>query len=213
MTTVLVVDDHPVFRTAVAGLLAANGYEVVGEAAGAAEAIELVRRLRPTVVLMDLGLPDGSGVAATERIVSEHPAVRVVVLTMFDDDGSVLAALRAGAAAYVVKDAGHTEIVAAVRAAEAGATVLGSSVAGSAVPSLAFTEPAADPFGLTRRETQVLDLIVRGLSNRQIAERLGISGKTVSNNVSAILSKLGVQDRVEAAGLVRGLLEPPIDSR
>ena len=121
MTTVVVVDDHPVFRSGIAALLEVNGYEVVGEAAGAAEAVELVRRLRPAIVLMDLGLPDGSGVAATERIVAEHPEVRVVVVTMFDDDGSVRAALSAGAAGYVVKDAGHAEIVAAVRAAELGA--------------------------------------------------------------------------------------------
>lgn len=206
MTTILVVDDHPVFRSGVAALLGANGYEVVGEAAGTAEAIELVRRLRPAIVLMDLGLPDGSGVTATERIVAEHPEVRVVVVTMFDDDGSVRAALRAGASGYVVKDAGHAEIVAAVRAAELGAVVLGSGVARSTTSMVTFAEPAADPFGLTRREGQVLDLVVRGLANRQIAERLGLSGKTVSNIVSAILAKMGVHDRVEAAALARETL-------
>jgi len=206
MTTVVVVDDHPVFRSGVAALLEVNGYQVVGEAAGAAEAVELVRRLRPAIVLMDLGLPDGSGVTATERIVAEHPEVRVVVVTMFDDDGSVRAALRAGAAGYVVKDAGHAEIVAAVRAAELGAVVLGSGVAASGA-SAAFAEPAADPFGLTRRERQVLDLVVRGLTNGQIAERLGLSGKTVSNMVSTILGKMGVNDRVEAAALARELLK------
>jgi DNA-binding NarL/FixJ family response regulator len=208
MTTVVVVDDHPVFRSGVAALLEVNGYQVVGEAAGAAEAVELVRRLRPAVVLMDLGLPDGSGVTATERIVAEHPEVRVVVVTMFDDDGSVRAALRAGAAGYVVKDAGHAEIVAAVRAAELGAVVLGSGVAASGA-SATFAEPAADPFGLTRRERQVLDLVVRGLTNGQIAERLGLSGKSVSNMVSTILGKMGVNDRVEAAALARELLRRP----
>ena len=141
MTTVVVVDDHPVFRSGVAALLEVNGYQVVGEAAGAAEAVELVRRLRPAIVLMDLGLPDGSGVTATERIVAEHPEVRVVVVTMFDDDGSVRAALQAGAAGYVVKDAGHAEIVAAVRAAELGAVVLGSGVAASGASAITFAEP------------------------------------------------------------------------
>jgi DNA-binding NarL/FixJ family response regulator len=208
MTTVVVVDDHPVFRSGVAALLEVSGYQVVGEAAGAAEAVELVRRLRPAIVLMDLGLPDGSGVTATERIVAEHPEVRVVVVTMFDDDGSVRAALRAGAAGYVVKDAGHAEIVAAVRAAELGAVVLGSGVAASGA-SATFAEPAADPFGLTRRERQVLDLVVRGLTNRQIAERLGLSGKSISNVVSTILGKMGVNDRVEAATLARESLRPP----
>jgi len=203
MTTVVVVDDHPVFRSGVAALLEVSGYQVVGEAAGAAEAVELVRRLRPAIVLMDLGLPDGSGVTATERIVAEHPEVRVVVVTMFDDDGSVRAALRAGAAGYVVKDAGHAEIVAAVRAAELGAVVLGSGVAASGASAATFAEPAADPFGLTRRERQVLDLVVRGLTNGQIAERLGLSGKSVSNMVSTILGKMGVNDRVEAAAVAR----------
>jgi len=119
------------------------------------------------------------------------------------------AALRAGAAGYVVKDAGHAEIVAAVRAAELGAVVLGSGVAASGASAATFAEPAADPFGLTRRERQVLDLVVRGLTNGQIAERLGLSGKSVSNMVSTILGKMGVNDRVEAAALARELLRPP----
>jgi DNA-binding NarL/FixJ family response regulator len=215
MTTVVVVDDHPVFRTAIASLLEANGYEVVGQAAGAAEAIELVRRIRPALVLMDVGLPDGSGVAATETILAENPDARVVVLTMFDDDGWVRAALRAGASGYVVKDAGHAEIVAAVRVAEHGALVLGSGVTGSRTSGLSFSEPSVDPFGLTRRERQVLDLLVRGLANHQIATRLGLATKTVSNNVSVILDKLGVADRVEAAALVRELVDPQarVDTR
>ncbi len=208
MTTVVVVDDHPVFRSGISALLSVNGYEVVGEAAGATEAVELVRRLRPAIVLMDLGLPDGSGVVATERIIAEQPQVRVVVVTMFDDDGSVRAALAAGAAGYVVKDAGPAEIVAAVRAVELGAVVLGSGVAAPGASSLTFAEPAEDPFGLTRRERQVLDLIVRGLTNGQVAERLGLSGKTVSNVVSVILAKMGARDRVEAAAMTRELLSP-----
>jgi DNA-binding NarL/FixJ family response regulator len=206
LTRVVVVDDHPVFRSGIAALLEVSGYDVVGEAAGAAEAVELVRRLRPAIVLMDLGLPDGSGVTATERIVAEHPEVRVVVVTMFDDDGSVRAALAAGAAGYVVKDAGHAEIVAAVRAAELGAIVLGSGVSSGGARAVTFAEPVVDAFGLTRRELQVVDLVVRGLTNGQIAERLGLSGKTVSNIVSTILGKMGVHDRVEAAALAREVL-------
>ena len=208
MTTVLVVDDHPVYRSAIAELLEAHGYDVVGRAAAAAEAVALARRLRPAIVLMDLGLPDGSGVTATERIVGELPEVRIVVLTMYDDQGSVRSALRAGAAGYVVKDAGHAEIVAAVRAAEFGAFVLGSGIEGSKPLTLTFADAPADPFGLTKRERQVLDLIVRGLSNPQIAERLGLSAKTVSNNVSAIIGKTGSRDRVEAAARARDAIEP-----
>jgi DNA-binding NarL/FixJ family response regulator len=120
----------------------------------------------------------------------------------------VRAALSAGAAGYVVKDAGHAEIVAAVRAAELGAVVLGSGVATAGTSAVTFAEPVEDPFGLTRRERQVLDLVVRGLTNAPIAERLGLSGKTVSNMVSAILGKMGVHDRVEAAALARELLRP-----
>ena len=142
---------------------------------------------------------------------AEHPEVRVVVVTMFDDDGSVRAALNAGAAGYVVKDAGHAEIVAAVRAAELGALMLGSGVAAAGTFAVTFAEPVMDPFGLTRRERQVLDLVVRGLTNGQIAERLGISGKTISNIVSVLLAKMGVHDRVEAAALARETLGAPPD--
>ncbi|ACQ80440.1 two component transcriptional regulator, LuxR family [Beutenbergia cavernae DSM 12333] len=204
MTTVLVVDDHPVYRRGIAHLLAAGGYDVVGEAAGVREAEQLALRLRPSVVIMDLGLPDGSGVDATSRIVAANPGTRVVVVTLFDDDGSVQRALAAGAAGYVVKDADPDEILAAVRAVETGAMVLGAHLAGAVLGAAAVAaRPAEDVWGLTPRERQVLDLLVKGLTNRAIAERLGLSGKTVANNVSVILGKLGATDRVEATQLVR----------
>ncbi|MFC7484066.1 LuxR C-terminal-related transcriptional regulator [Luedemannella flava] len=137
--------------------------------------------------------PDGRGADVAARLTGMLPEARVVVVTMYDDDGSVREALAAGASGYVVKDASPAQLVAAVRAAEQGAVVLGSGVAPAA--GLRVRAPAADPFGLTPRERDVLDLLVRGLSNPQIAERLAVSGKTVSNNVSALLAKLGAADR------------------
>ncbi|HEU4331661.1 MAG TPA: response regulator transcription factor [Lapillicoccus sp.] len=201
----LIVDDHPVFRRGLAVLFTSAGYDVVGEAAGSAEAVALARSTAPDVVLMDLGLPDGSGVSATARIVGEHPDTRVVVVTMFDDQGAVREALDAGAAGYVVKDAMPAELLAAVAAAGEGAVVLGSGVAltsGRLVPP-----PHPDPFGLTPRERDVLDLVIRGLTNRQIAERLGLSGKTIANHVSALLLKCGAADRVELGRLARSTLD------
>lgn len=201
--SVLVVDDHPVFRGGIAALFESAGYEIVGQAASAAEAVALARSTLPDVVLMDLGLPDDSGIAATARIVGERPGVRIVVVTMFDDDGAVREALAAGAAGYIVKDAPHSEILAAVAAAMQGIVVLGSGVAGAAGGQRFGRVPASDPFGLTPRERDVLDLVTRGLTNPQIAERLGLSGKTVSNNVSALLAKCGATDRVALASVAR----------
>lgn len=200
MTRVVVVDDHPVFRSGVATLLAASGFDVVGEAASAAEAVDAVRAARPELVVLDLGLPDASGVTALARIVGELPETRVLVLTMFDDDGTVREALRMGAAGYLVKDAGPARIVAALRALAEGATVLGPRLGGAAA---LVAEPAEDRHGFTRRERDIADLLARGLPNRVIAERLGLAGKTVANNVSSILAKLGVADRIEAARVLR----------
>jgi DNA-binding NarL/FixJ family response regulator len=201
VTRLVIVDDHPVFRHGLVALFESNGFEVVGQAAGAAEAIAVVSRERPDVVLLDLGLPDGRGVDVAARLTGMLPEARVVVVTMYDDDGSVREAIAAGATGYVVKDASPAQLVAAVRAAEQGAVVLGSGVAPAA--GLRVRAPAADPFGLTPRERDVLDLLVRGLSNPQIAERLAVSGKTVSNNVSTLLAKLGAVDRAEAARIAR----------
>ena len=200
--TMLVVDDHPVFRRGIADLFEAAGYTVVGEAASAAEAVALARATRPDVVLMDLGLPDDSGTVATAHIVGERPATKVVVVTMFDDDGSVRQALAAGATGYVVKDASHSEILAAVAATVQGSVVLSSKVAGAGRFD-ALRSPADDPFGLTPREADVLDLVMRGLTNNQIAERLGLSGKTVANNVSMLLAKCNAVDRVQLAAVAR----------
>jgi DNA-binding NarL/FixJ family response regulator len=205
MSRVVVVDDHPVFRKGLIALLRASGFDVVGEAASGPEAIEIVDRERPDVVLMDLGLPEMGGVTATERITAAYPGLRVVVITLYDDEESVRAALESGASGYVIKEASPDQIIAAIRAAEAGALWLGSGV-----PRPGYSAPeraAATLPGLTRRESGIAELIGKGLTNQAIAERLGLSTKTVANYVSIILLKLGADDRIEAARIVRESLD------
>lgn len=200
MTRVVVVDDHPVFRKGLIALLRASDFDVVGEAGSGLEATEMVALLLPDVVLMDLGLPEMGGITATERIVATHPDVRVVVITMYDDDESVRAVLEAGASGYVVKDSSPDQIIAAVGAAELGALWLGSGVPR---PGSVGQPPVSALPGLTRRETTVAELVGKGLTNRAIAERLGLSAKTVANYVSIVTLKLGATDRLETARIVR----------
>jgi DNA-binding NarL/FixJ family response regulator len=200
VTRVVVVDDHPVFRRGLRSLLEASGIEVVGEAATAAEAMALASRAAPDVVLMDLGLPDMSGVEAVRRIVADRPGTPVLVISLYQDDGSVERAIRAGARGYVVKDAPADEVVAAVHAVASGAAVLGGSLTGR-LASLVQTrrEVSAEDFpGLTARERQILALLVSGLTNAAIAERLGLSAKTVANYVSVVLAKIDAADRADA---------------
>jgi DNA-binding NarL/FixJ family response regulator len=206
MTTVVVADDHPVFRRGIVALLESHGFDVIGQAASVAEVVALVDRHPPDIVVLDLGLPDGSGVRAAEQIRGRAPETRILVVTMFDDEGSVHESLRAGASGYVVKDASADQIVAAVAAVASGSLVLGPGVGATGSRMALATSAALDPFGLTPREREILDLITRGLANRQIAERLGLAGKTVSNLVSSVLSKLGARDRVDAAQIARSLL-------
>ena len=199
MSRVVVVDDHPVFRKGLVALLKASGHDVVAEAADGGEAIAVVLAEDPDAVLMDLAMPGLGGVEATARITAERPGVRVVVITLFDDEQSVRAALEAGAHGYVVKQASPEQILDALDAALSGARWLG---AGVPLPGLA-TRPAPALPGLTPREASVADLLARGLANPAIAERLGLSAKTVANYVSSVLLKLGVEDRAEAARVVR----------
>ncbi|MEV1129013.1 response regulator transcription factor [Agromyces sp. NPDC049794] len=204
MTSLVVVDDHPLFRKGIVALLEASGFDVVAEAASAAEAIEVVMAVRPDVVLMDLGLPDRSGLAATAHLSAALPATRFVVITMYDDAETVRRALEAGADAYVTKDASPDQVVAAVEAVLMGAQWLGSGVPRpTADPGTAATHGAADLPGLTPRERSIAELVGRGLPNEAIAERLGLSRKTVANYVSSVLLKLGAVDRLEAARIVR----------
>lgn len=207
MTTVVVVDDHPVFRRGLVALLTASGHEVVGQARGGLEALEVVAQVRPQVVLMDLSMPDGDGFAATARITAEHPDVAVIVVTLFSDEASVARALHAGAAGYLGKHAEPEHLIAAVEAASAGALWIGSGVERPAFAARAGSQPAL-PGGLTARELVVADLLARGLANPAISARLGLSTKTVANYVSTILLKLAATDRADAARIIRAHLSP-----
>lgn len=201
-TRVLIVDDHPVFRDGLEAVLSQLAdVEVVGVAGDGKEAIELARRTRPHVVLMDLNMPAMSGVEATSAVVALPEAPTVLVLTMVDDDDAVLAALQAGARGYVLKGASGAEVAAAVRTVAAGGAVFGPGVA-TRVLELSSTGPSsghADPDGLTDRERDVMERLATGASNADIARALGLSTKTVQNYVSRILDKLQVSDRTQAA--------------
>jgi len=199
---VVLADDHPIIREGLTALLTeVDGIEVVGTAADGTEAVRAAVTLRPDVLVMDLHMPGGpNGVEATAQVRRAAPTVGVLVLTMVDADESVQDALRAGAAGYVLKGASRQQIVHAIHAVAAGATILG---AGLGRHALAGGSPP-DPFAqLTTRERQILDLLAAGLSTTAIAVRLGVASKTVTNNLSAIFAKLGVTSRTEAALLAR----------
>ncbi|MEV0126732.1 response regulator transcription factor [Streptomyces sp. NPDC050703] len=204
---VVVVDDHPLFRSGLrAALDSAPDVEVVAEA-GSAEGLEaLVGRSSPDVVVMDLGLPGVSGPAAARTLAASHPLLPVLMLTMSQDDASLLAALRAGARGYLVKGAGREAVLNAVRAVALGGAVFGPEVAGRIAELLAGERgpAAARPFpDLTEREREVLDLVARGLDNRRIARELVLSDKTVRNHVSRIFAKLQVAHRAAAVSQAR----------
>jgi DNA-binding NarL/FixJ family response regulator len=217
MIRVLIVDDHPVVRDGLAALFGTvAGYAVAGEAADGAEAVALATERRPDVVLMDLAMPRMDGVEATRRLIAQRPGLPVLVLTMSDDDASVLAAMRAGARGYLLKDATQQEMLSAVRAAAQGQLVFGTSIA-PAVTTLLMpeTRPDPEPFPqLTPRERRILALVAEGLGNQAIARRLAVRPKTVANAVSAILVKIHASDRAaaiaaaHAAGLGAGTHRP-----
>jgi DNA-binding NarL/FixJ family response regulator len=197
---VLVVEDHPLFRDGVTALLTSiEDTEVVGAAGDGDAAVREATLTRPDVILMDLHLPGTSGLEATRRIAKASPESAVLVLSMLDDDESVLAAMRAGARGYVLKGAGQEELLAAIRAVAAGGAVFGAAVAGRMLAALDRPGPATPQFpGLTDREAEVLSLMAEGRDNRSIAAELGVSAKTVANHVSHVLTKLQARDRVEA---------------
>jgi DNA-binding NarL/FixJ family response regulator len=197
---VVVADDHPVFRSGLRTLLEDLGVEVVAEAADGGRAVELAVEHAPDVVLMDLQMPGVNGLEATRRLSSAAPAVRVLVLTMVEDDATLFAALRAGAAGYLLKGAGPDEIDRAVRGVAAGDAVYGAGVA-DRLRAMFAAGPAPAPAAfpqLAERERDVLALMAGGASNSEIATRLYLSDKTVRNYVSSIFSKLGVRDRAQA---------------
>jgi DNA-binding NarL/FixJ family response regulator len=197
---VVVADDHPIVRAGLSALLSSlPGVEVVGVAATGREAVKEVVTTRPDVAVLDLQMPDLDGFAATREIARAAPDVAVLVLTMFEDDDSVFAAMRAGARGYLIKGAEQEEIARAIHAVAAGEAIFGPGVAQRVLRFFSGAPAAAEPFPeLTARERQILDLLAGGLSNTAIATRLSVATKTVANNVSSIFAKLQVADRAQA---------------
>ena len=202
---VLICDDQEVVREGLRAILGSvPGLEVVGVAGNGAEAIEIVEKLTPDVVLMDLNMPIKNGVQATREIAAGHPDVKVLVLTTYDAEEWVVDAIRAGAGGYLLKDAPRDQLVAAIKGTAAGKTHVDPSVAGDLFAMVASSDASpATTVGdnLTERERDVLRLVGQGMSNAEIAERLFLSEGTVRNYVSAVLAKLQVADRTQAAVL------------
>ena len=198
---VLIVDDHPVFRYGLRALLGAEAdVALAGEAEGGEAAVELAAELAPDVVLMDLNLPGINGIEATRRIMATSPHVAVLVVTMFQDDDSIYAAMRAGARGYLLKGADGEETLRAIRAVANGEAIFSPAIARRIMEHFA-ARPAGPPVAfpdLTEREREILGLLAAGLTNAAIADRLSLSGKTVRNHVSNIFGKLQVADRAEA---------------
>jgi DNA-binding NarL/FixJ family response regulator len=214
--TVVIADDHPLMRDGLRALIASlPDMEVVAEAGDGEAARRETQLTHPDVVVMDLRMPGTNGVDATRAILRSVPTTRVLVLTMFEDDDSVFAAMRAGASGYLVKGAQQDEIVRAIRSVAAGQAIFGPTVARRIIDFFAGATQVASaptPFpDLTAREREVLGLIAVGRTNAVIAHELAISTKTVSNHISAIFAKLQVADRAEAIIRARqaGLGDPP----
>jgi DNA-binding NarL/FixJ family response regulator len=199
---VLIADDHPLFRNGMRALLAADpDTEVVSEATTGEEAIELAAELQPDVILMDLQMPGVSGIEATRRILHTSPHIRILVVTMYEDDHFVFTAMRAGARGYLLKGASPDEVLRAIAAVGSGEAIFSPSIATRLIDFFANLQPTAFPQALpelTEREHEILRLIAQGQSNAAIAKQLGLSAKTVSNYVSNIFSKLQVVDRAQA---------------
>ncbi|WP_333770883.1 response regulator transcription factor [Streptomyces sp. IBSBF 2435] len=214
--TVMVVDDHPMWRDAVARDLTEAGFQVVATAGDGPEAIRRARAARPQVLVLDLNLPGASGVRVCKEVVAGDPAMRVLVLSASGEHTDVLEAVKSGATGYLLKSAGREELVAAVRRTAVGDPVFTPGLAGlvlgeyrrlATVPPPAAAGGAAAP-RLTERETEVLRLVAKGLSYKQIAQRLVISHRTVQNHVQNTLGKLQLHNRVE---LVRYAIEAGLD--
>ena len=198
---VVIVEDHPLYRKGLRMLIESTpGLDLVGEVGDGISAVTLVREIEPDVVLMDLQLPGQGGIAATRAIVASHPGARILVVTLFQDDDSVFAALRAGARGYILKDADEEDLVRAMRSVAAGDSLFSPSIATRVLAFFANPRPISpEAFPtLTSRERDILFLIAQGRSNTAIADELSLSVKTIANNVSNIFSKLQVADRAEA---------------
>jgi DNA-binding NarL/FixJ family response regulator len=198
MITVLVADDHSMVREGLRALLSSvEGYELVGTASTGADAIREALLLKPDLVVLDIGFPDLNGIDVVRKLAKAAPSVKILMLTMYDDDELILGAVRAGAMGYVLKGADSDDLLRAIAAVAAGEAIFGPGLARRALQALsAPREPAFAE--LTRREREVLELIASGMSNSGIAAKLGLSPNTISNHISSIFSKLQVESRAEA---------------
>ena len=211
---VLIADDHHLFRDGLCALVGAMpDARLVGQAADGSQAVQLAAECRPNVIILDIRMPVCDGVEATRQILAGQPNARILIVSMLDDDASVFAAMRAGARGYILKGAGHEEVMAAIRAVHRGEAIFGAGIAARMSRYFAGLTPAIpDLFPqLTRTERDILQLLAGGLQNAQISQRLFLAPKTVRNNVSSILTKLNVADRTEAALRAReaGVSLPP----
>lgn len=199
---ILIADDHTLFREGLRALFKSiPDVEMIGEAKTGKEAIDQARRLQPEVVLMDIQMPDMNGIEATRRILHTSPHIGVIIVTMFEDDDSVFAAMRAGARGYILKGADQDEMLRAIRSVANGEALFGPAIATRLMNYFATPKPEKieEVFPeLTNREREVLELIAQGLNNPTIANQLTISEKTVRNHVSNIFNKLQVADRAQA---------------
>lgn len=209
---ILVADDHPMLREGLVAVLSTQpDFDVVGEAADGSEVVQLAETLLPDVILLDLEMPGMDGVAALEKLRENGSEARAIVFTAYDTDERILGSLRAGARGYLLKGASREELFDAIRTVHSGGSLLQSIVTGRLLDHMSRERAAPEPEPLTPRELEVLALLARGLSNRQIADRLFIGERTVKFHVSSILAKLGADNRTEAARIAvrRGLVEQP----
>lgn len=208
---VMVVDDHPMWRDSVSRDLAEAGFEVVAAVGEGAQALRIAPSVRPAVVVLDLQLPDVSGVDVTRGLLVAHPGVRVLILSASGEHRDVLDAVKAGAAGYILKSASRAEFIDAVRRTGAGDAVFSPGLAGLVLGEFRrlAADPASDTPRLTEREAEILRMVGTGLSYKQIAERLVLSHRTVQNHVQNTLSKLHLHNRVD---LVRYAIEHGLDA-
>lgn len=219
-TSLLLADDHGLFRELLGRVLEMEpGVHIIGEATNGLEAVTKVRHLRPNVVLMDINMPIIDGLAATRQITEEFPEIAVIMLTMYKHNHQVLQAMRAGARGYLLKSAQASEVLAAIKTVRAGGVLIEPSLAGTVVTEYRRLSKSAEPAQglsmLTEREIEIIRFVAAGLNNREIADKLSYSEKTVKNYLSNIFSKLGIRDRTQAAiyGLRQGLIpnDEPIE--
>ena len=198
---ILIVEDHPLFRKGLRTLLSGvDGFEVAGEAGDGEAGVTAAHDLRPDIVLMDLQLPGQSGISAIREIIAASPTSRILVVTLFEDDDSVFAALRAGARGYILKDTDEAEMIGAIRSVATGQSLFSAAVADRVLGFFAAVRPEAPRVfpSLTERERDILRLLARGQTNAAIAAELRLSPKTIANNVSTVFAKLQVADRAGA---------------